>query len=81
MLDYEALGMKGQTVYTVDGKRLKAIRAQRRLTQHAVERQAGLAPNLVGPLERDGGNPLIDTLWRIAAVLNVSPTSLVKKDT
>ena len=68
-------------MYTVDGKKLRAIRAQRRLTQHEVERRAGLAPNLVGPLEREVGNPLIDTLWRIAAVLNVSPTSLVKKET
>lgn len=67
-------------MYTVDGKRLREIREQRCMTQHAVERRAGLAPNLIGPMERKGGNPLIDTLWRIAAVLRVSPTSLVKKE-
>lgn len=68
-------------MYTVDGKKLKAVRAQRRLTQHAVEREAGLAPNLVGPLEREGGNCFIDTLGRIAGVLGVAPWTLVKKDT
>lgn len=66
-------------MYTVDGKKLRVLRKQRRLPQHSLEHYAGLGPNLVGELERNGGNPTINTLWSIADVLGVSPIELVRQ--
>jgi transcriptional regulator with XRE-family HTH domain len=62
------------------GLRVRAARAQRGLTLRELGAQSGLSKALLSTLERGGGNPSIDTLFRLATSLGVSITELLGED-
>lgn len=59
-------------------KRLKAVRAERGLTQAALAARAGLAVAYVGRLEIGRHDPSLTTLKALAKALGVSVARLVR---
>jgi transcriptional regulator with XRE-family HTH domain len=54
------------------GARLKALRAEREISQKALAQKAGLAPSLVSQIESGKLTPSLHTLGRLAGALGVS---------
>ena len=57
-------------------RNLRRLRAERGFTQEEVAEQAGLNRNYVGMIEREENAPTVDTLEKIAQVLQVDPAAL-----
>ena len=53
------------------GKRIRALRKSKTLTQELLGEKAGLSYKFVGEIERGEVNPSLDSLERIATALNV----------
>jgi len=58
---------------------LRALRAERGLTQEALADAAGFNRNYVGMLEREENAATIDTVEKLAIALGVTPHSLIIK--
>ena len=59
------------------GGNLKRLRAEKGLSLDAVAKLSGVSKSMLGQIERGEVNPTISTVWRIAAGLKVSFSSLV----
>lgn len=58
------------------GANIKRLRKEADLSQEALAGEAGLAMRHIGRIERGEGNPTVSMIAKIAAVLNVHPSSL-----
>jgi transcriptional regulator with XRE-family HTH domain len=59
-------------------KRLKQLRAKRKLTQAALARRAGLTLSYIGRLEIGMHDPQLSTLAKLAKALHVTVAGLLK---
>ena len=59
-------------------RNLRRLRAERGLTQEDVADRANLNRNYVGMIEREENAPTVDTLEKLAQVLQVEPTDLLR---
>jgi transcriptional regulator with XRE-family HTH domain len=59
------------------GRRIKALRLRRELTQEALGEQAGLNYKYLGAIERGECNPSLKQLLKIAQALAVEPYELL----
>ena len=62
------------------GKRIRALRESRMLTQEALANMAGFTQKYLGEVERGTGNITIELLTKLAAALGVSPASIMEND-
>src|SRR5690242_6521379 len=60
------------------GRRLRALRKLRMLTQEKLGERAGVSGKLVGQIERGDGNPTLEVLAGLAAGLDVEPAALLQ---
>lgn len=60
-------------------RNLRRLRAARDITQEELAERAGLNRNYVGMIEREENAPTVDTLEKLAEVLQVEPTSLLQR--
>ena len=60
-------------------RNLRRLRAERDITQEELAERAGLNRNYVGMIEREENAPTVDTLEKLAEVLQVEPTSLLQR--
>jgi len=69
---------KRQTDTTIEfGRRLRALRIQRGLSQHKLAEHAGLDKNMPSELERGYINPTLETLLKLARALDVEVSDLI----
>lgn len=59
------------------GKRLKALRERRGLSQYELARAAQVSQGLIWQIEAGRKNPGLETLLRLAQALSVSPEELL----
>lgn len=64
--------MRKQLDYEAIGKRIKACRKQRGMTQAGMADAIGLSTSFFGHIERGTRIPSLETLWRIAGELETS---------
>lgn len=57
------------------GKRLKALRVERDLTQLELAEILDMSPNFVGMIERGERNTTVENVFKIARALNIKPDS------
>lgn len=62
------------------GRRIKALRLRRDLTQEALGEQAGLNYKYLGAIERGERNPSVKQLLKLAQALGVEPHELLIVD-
>lgn len=60
------------------GRRLRALRKLRMMTQEKLGERAGVSGKLVGQIERGDGNPTLDVIAGLAAGLDVDPGELLQ---
>jgi transcriptional regulator with XRE-family HTH domain len=60
------------------GRRLRAVRKLRKLTQEQLGERARLSGKFVGEIERGVGNPSLDALSRLAAALDMELAELFR---
>jgi len=60
------------------GRRLRALRKLRMLTQEKLGEDAGVSGKLVGQIERGKGNPTLDVIVGLASGLDVAPAELLQ---
>jgi transcriptional regulator with XRE-family HTH domain len=65
-------------IATLLGRRLRALRKLRKLTQEKLGERARLSGKFVGEVERGVGNPSLDALVRLAGALDVDLGELVR---
>lgn len=58
------------------GKRLKALRVERDLTQLELAEVLDMSPNFVGMIERGERNTTVENVFKISRALNVKPDAL-----
>jgi transcriptional regulator with XRE-family HTH domain len=58
------------------GKRLKALRVERDLTQLELAEILDMSPNFVGMIERGVRNTTVENVFNIARALNIKPNAL-----
>ncbi len=63
--------MQGQEVYSLLGRRIKALRVRRELTQEALGERAGLNYKYLGAIERGERNPSVKQLEKIGLALGI----------
>lgn len=61
------------------GKVLRALRGQAGLTQEQLALEADLQRNYISLLERGLNSPSIKTLFKLAGVLNTTPSKMLEK--
>ena len=59
------------------GKRLKALRIRRALTQQELAERADLSSNALNRIELDKAEPRMSTLRKLAKALDVDPAEIV----
>ena len=69
---------QSRKVVAVVARRLKQERVCRGLSMTRLAKQAGLSQQMVSYIERGMRNPTLDTLLRIAAVLDVDLWRVIK---
>ena len=60
-------------------RNIRRLRAERDITQEELAERAGLNRNYVGMIEREENAPTVDTLEKLAEVLQVEATSLLQR--
>jgi transcriptional regulator with XRE-family HTH domain len=60
------------------GRRLRALRKLRKLTQEKLGERARLSGKFVGEVERGVGNPSLDVLLRLAVALDVDLDEMLR---
>jgi transcriptional regulator with XRE-family HTH domain len=63
--------MEARELQSLLGRRIKALRQRRNLTQEALGEQAGLNYKYLGAIERGERNPSVKQLERIAEALHI----------
>jgi transcriptional regulator with XRE-family HTH domain len=69
--------MEEREARTLLGRRIKALRLRRELTQEALGERAGLNYKYLGAVERGERNPSLKQLLKIAQALGVEPHELL----
>ncbi|HYI35394.1 MAG TPA: XRE family transcriptional regulator [Thermoleophilaceae bacterium] len=59
------------------GRTLRAHRTERGMSLGDLARAAGLSKSILARIEADGGNPSVETLWRLSLALGVPLGSLL----
>ena len=62
------------------GRTLRAHRTQRGMSLGELARAAGLSKSILARIEADGGNPSVETLWRLSSALGVPLGALLAED-
>ncbi len=62
------------------GRALRAHRTERGMSLGELARAAGLSKSILARIEADGGNPSVETLWRLSLALGVPLGSLLGGD-
>lgn len=62
------------------GRTLRALRSERGLSLGDLAREAGLSKSILARIEADGGNPSVETLWRLSLALGVPLGSLLGEE-
>lgn len=70
--------MSTATAVEVDGEKLRALRKQRVLSIQEVADRSGLHRNVISKLERNKGGAWPESIRKIAAVLEVEPSELIR---
>jgi transcriptional regulator with XRE-family HTH domain len=60
------------------GKVLRALRAERGLSQEALALEAGIQRNYVSLIERGINQPTITIIFKLAAALEMQPSQLIE---
>jgi transcriptional regulator with XRE-family HTH domain len=60
------------------GRRLRALRKARKLTQEELGEKSRLSGKFIGEIERGVGNPTLEVLVRVAAALDVHLDQMVR---
>ena len=60
------------------GKVLRALRAERGLSQEALALEAGVQRNYVSLIERGVNQPTITTIFKLATALEMKPSQVVE---
>jgi len=60
------------------GKQIKARRKQLRITQYQLADLAGVSINTLTKIERDEGNPSLETLSKVLDTLGLTLTTYIK---
>jgi transcriptional regulator with XRE-family HTH domain len=60
------------------GRRLRALRKLRGLTQEALGERSDVSGKLVGQIERGHGNPTLEVIAGFAGALSVEPSALLQ---
>jgi transcriptional regulator with XRE-family HTH domain len=61
------------------GEVIRELRVERGLSQEALSHACDRHRTYVSLLERGRSSPSLDTVWRLAAALSVSPTEIVRR--
>jgi transcriptional regulator with XRE-family HTH domain len=61
------------------GRVLRELRLERRLSQEALSFACGRHRTYVSLLERGRNGPSLETVWRLAEALEISPSELVRR--
>ncbi len=61
------------------GKRLKALRIERSLTQLELAEILDMSPNFVGMVERGERNTTVENVFKIARALHIKPNELFEQ--
>lgn len=69
----------GVTIQTAFGRVLREYRERSDISQEVLALEAGIDRTFVSLLERGKRQPTLTTLFRLAKVLDVSPTTLVSR--
>jgi transcriptional regulator with XRE-family HTH domain len=69
----------GVTIQAAFGRVLREYRERSDISQEALALEAGIDRTFVSLLERGKRQPTLTTLFRLAKVLDVSPTTLVSR--
>jgi len=72
--------MDGKAVKAVLGKNIKFLRTNKNLTQAVLAEKADISTIFLSSIERGAKYPKVDTLARIAKILNVEVFELFKGD-
>jgi transcriptional regulator with XRE-family HTH domain len=59
------------------GKVLRALRVERELSQEALALEAGIQRNYISLIERGINQPTVTTIFKLAAALKVSPSTVI----
>ena len=62
------------------GRKLKALRKDREMTQKELANNAGLTAGMISIMEADKVSPSVATLMKVLSVLNVSPMEFFQQD-
>lgn len=60
------------------GKVLRALRAERGLSQEALALEAGIQRNYVSLIERGINQPTITIIFKLAAALEIKPSQMIE---
>lgn len=71
----------GANIPRAFGRVLRESRLKAELSQEALALEAGIDRTFVSMLERGKRQPTLETLFRLAAVLGISPATLVARTT
>jgi transcriptional regulator with XRE-family HTH domain len=71
--------MSTQTLMEVDGQKLRRLRTQRVWLIGDLARESGVHRNVVSKLENGKGGAYPETIRKLARVLDVDPSELVKE--
>lgn len=63
------------------GVNVRRLRKERGLSQEELAGEAGIAMRHLGRIERGQGNPTVEILGKLAAVLEVHPSELLTEPT
>jgi transcriptional regulator with XRE-family HTH domain len=70
--------LRPATVSTLFGRRLRALRTHRKLTQEQLGERAGVSGKFIGLVERGEGNPSLHVLVRLGNALGVELPELMR---
>ena len=70
--------LRPATVSTLFGRRLRALRTHRKLTQEQLGERAGVSGKFIGQVERGSGNPSLHVLVRLGNALGVELFELMR---
>ena len=59
------------------GKVLRTLRVERELSQEALALEAGIQRNYISLIERGINQPTVTTIFKLAAALKVSPSTVI----
>ena len=66
------------TVATLFGRRVRALRTLRKLTQEQLGERAGVSGKFIGQVERGSGNPSLHVIIRLGGALGIELTDLMR---